>query len=1477
MIPSNGSRDSKFLRNSTPSQDLSTPPSVALPVKPGSASDNNNQPIGLEKEVKHNVDNEASQKVTAAASPLIIAKKSAASKNWVSQLVEYTTKKTLKVVKKDYNFQHINAISQHQLLAATGNPQFALALTAVVPKLTEIILSAITEELDTSKKFYADGVKATLQGEEELIADCLNATLLKMMAREALNTQNSIQKNPDSKITFSDMIAHLLGITENLFQDLHNKITQIKETPEKKLRNQQIDALQAPIKRKILETLLPNGAEDIVVPDGLIMKKIRILIYEALEDALPNLIIENYQAVMDLTLKYSSQDKAALRELPGGNVLVALTEALVKKLRQNVPDLLKDNILPLVQELSPKFFSTAENDPEKLNSWLAESLEQVITSKNPETQTLLNFGEFYLTPMVEHIFLNMAEKSKDDDPNNVLSAITKHLLVTFTAFFENNRKTIDPIVEQLRKAPNVQEKKRLESELIKLFEPLSNEIINLTGLDKPNELPLPTFLRGVVTNVIKQQIPIRLARLYDDLNPEQKANAPNQQKFSTFTDVLIRNMMPAILKKTQLIAPEALVEVLSLEEFIDENTAKQFMSSFMEELITGSSANKVRGYLNDYLHQILTNGLIKLAPDDSLPNLLVQTITLSKKTLLEIDHDGNLLTRINNFKKLSDEQQEIEKKELIQKCIPLSDELLKLMGFSTAENLPGPTELRPLFFNLLKNKLVPWLLLETFQGVNQPYTIQEDYRLQLHQLMGKDIAKDDNRLLLERETHPFEVMFGFFAEKITGELKITLIDESGELFQSINNQLPNAKLSESDQAWLGGIFKTIATSDDPGIKDLWKYTTDVLKSVLMKLFVDSANPLSGTVDPKNAKAALIPNMLKSIVDILRNNLDGIQAKIKEINSNLINEDDRKLEMRKLFAPLSEEFFILAGPDAFAALPIPDVFKKPLLEILQQKILPDLISKTYRDIIKWQLDTQTDQDALIKLFNNENPKIAAKVISRFASEILPAIVSDSKKVNEKILKIFAKFMHKQPEESAQVIYDYMVTNPDAMKALLKDNFAQLLDPDLNMREGVLPAIDEFLETSILKGMSAVFTKIAERQNPDFMMNIGLEMLDITNQHFAEINRIMKKEKKNSPSKVAPEIMRQNFENLHSAISGDLKLSPEKQEKLLRKNLLRPLTEQVLKLAGIESSADLPLPSASEELREKLFEIVKKDLGPLIMESLMDSIHIDKVLISVLELVNAGVESPLEVLPPEFEHDPNLQAMNKACGNLLLNMVRLIPNTGIRALFENEKIRKLPAEALGKIVRGQLLKTNLLQLIDKGLLAGLPILHKQITSENGKLVVPEELHFKFPETDAVRAEEKTKRAEEKIRMEKKFVDELSRTLRKQIVLKMKNFLKTHWRKLQKKLDDWIQNNFGENAQKVKRILDKIFHVIVFNILGTIFQIFAYPFIKLSGFILNIHLRRKSQQISDTIHIEIHKNLVYKLAEMTLTAINKAPGMI
>ena len=1014
------------------------------------------------------------------------------------------------------------------------------------------------------------------------------------------------------------------------------------------------------------------------------------------------------------------------------------------------------------------------------------------------------------------------------------------------------------------------------------------------GLKDSKDLAIPEYLKEplwkkLTESLIPEQLINILAKassLIPETPPmEDLQELINRKRLSTTLHTIVDNIVPSV--------QTAIKNNLSLEGAEEHRTYTQRIYAFMERLVPGAIEKEtvfqllqdiangkdvgIKNLLNKFpliIQQFIEPFLLNMAAingekGDVLVKIvhnLIGIISENFENRLE-NYEADLL----DYEFLDSEQQGERLEDVFGLLIDSIFEAGGLDPFQVPESLR-----KPLLAQVFK----------FYQMLKAPINIEQSYRLKLHELMGVEISQLQEDLAnytqkLEVDFNPLENAIAWISDKINRQIKETLLEKGEDIIQWVDSILPVQKLNEHDREWLKAVLNQVIGGRDPAIENLWNYTEGVFRSALMKIFVDIANQSSDIETPKHL---LITNMINRLVSLFDVNLEGSQERIQEILQSSLSQEEKRVQMRHIFHPIAAEFLAMAGPDALEALPIPEALKNNLEIELREKLLPDLLSSFFTDINKWNIHTERDRDHLFRLFANENPASAAKVIARFTMDILPVVLTNpEKKVSEKLFKVISEQILKQPEERAKALHTYLENNREEAIGLIRDNLNLLLDEkNFDFMDKVSPGVEEFIEVAIIRSMSTIFSKINHVQSPDFMVDMGLKMIQIANAHFQEINRIKEEEGEKLVYKVDESTMLNKYgsagnedplsPSLHPAISRDTTLSEEEKNQQIMNHFFIPITEEFLKLAGISKPEDLPVPAP---LAEKVFSLIKTDLCPLIFNEVLESIDVDKLMLSVMELINNGIKNPAspEELHIDLATDLKQKEMNKACGELFFNMIKLIPNTAIKAFFLSDKVRNLSAEAIGQTVRMQLMKMDMLSLINKGLLSGMPTLNKLITvDERGNLVVPEDLSFQFPRTHAERKAETKAKAHQKKMVRKELVRELTKTLRNQIVFRINEFFRKKWSAFQTKFDQWIFTHFGESGKRIKEVLDKIFHMIVFNILGVVFQVLAYPFIQLLGFIMHFHLKRKSKQISKTLHLDIHKNLVFKLMEEIVNTLNE-----
>lgn len=1861
--------------------------------------------------------------------------------NWTEELISWFSEKVINLKKVD-NVEDLDATSRSRLQAATGNPILGLVITSASPKLTQILSEKLLpEENDTS--FFSNlqrGVSDAIS-KEPVITESLNSTLLNMMANLAENTKDYL-KSP--QVSFPDMIGRILSVAEShmlaldavMKPNFAQEFEELSKIGDDKLRKEKLKEkskklsvkykeVLTPFKTDLLKILMPKGLDDIIVSKG-IKWAFQTLLYNKINNALPNLLIEYYYEVMAPTLDRREKDTVALEKMPGGNVLNDIADLIAKKLPKKLPTLISENIGTIVAELKDNLFvaETNPNEKDRNSIWLGNGISQLINSTNPEVTQLWEFGEYYLSPVVRYILLNLAQNTRTADSTNVLSDISNRLFDSATSFFKTNNPNIQKAIleykEAIKGAVSEEDKVSCQKKVYKLFKPLSKEFITLAGLDKPDQMPIPNFLRNVIANAIKTQLPMRMYHLYQDMYVATDPQDFQEAKFSQFAGIMISNFIPKFLEKSE--------ESVSVLEFIarkiNEGLAKDESNEVKQKYIDNTllgimerlESDKAGSFIKDQAQNILTKILMKVAaygrPEerlvvedastfDLLPNLLSNLVDMSKKHLQNFDKQ--LLKRIVDFSNLSGDVQKEERSLLVEKFVPFAKELLEMAGYTDEKNIPGPRQAKAMTYELLKDNVIPGFIFDTLRGLEKvkmdqasirknlgqdnlitlevaadgiadfitqkidgklldkknglmrdvdnalgvkklptdqqkwleqefykigktqsskiakakdfvkeysrdivfnilgqlalqykaehladtrteqdilklailqifshisnkgmdllshklitelrdarilapdqkkkklkdlvihfkpfilnmlkgaglkgpqdlavPATFQEtvwkmlsettlpnalmsymsdmaafqsvtpiendelinvdrlrsvisklaenavplaqsiiskkienadgsilpgndvklfntvnkllpnvislstmqslinefvdskdvgvkefaskvpqilsdfitpiilnlsssiyegdvlegaisnfltiitesfkgrwqsfdvalkgyenlsteDQQLKLNEVFGDIVSEFLNhagiqvelipatgRHLILSKTYDLYKMFktpleiqqncrlelfkisgvnvgklheqldefsnelqnmtmmenitGFAAEKINQEVINYIANEPGKLIRFMDKILPKEQLSITNQKWLQKVLSELVQSEDPTIKDIRSYSEDVLKTSLMKIFVDVANQSSQAKDPSVPQKQIIPVIIARISTTLGTNLEDIQSKIKQIHSEHKSLDSRKQEMRKLFKPLASDFLKMAGPNPLEVLPLPAGIRESILHEIQENLLPDILGEMYLDLASWELKSHKDKLVLKDLFGNDNPSAAAKVIARFARDFIPVYLDNpDKKVSNKLHELINTFVCKQSGKSAELIQKYLNDHPNDVIAFIQENMNQLLDSGQVM-DNALPAAQDLIEASVQKLMSRVFEKMNENQNPNFLIDLGFDILKLANQHFTELNRIMRKEGENLAYKVDSEVMHDQYAYYHPAFEKH----PAGEEFMMKEKFFKPVTEKLLKFAGIENADDLPFPAS---LREKLFGLLKDELGPMLIKEVMDSIDINKASLAILETLNKSMENsgPIEDDIDQFlseDEKAKQNEMDTVCGELFLNVITLIPNTAtgaaVQTFFMFKKIQQLTASSIGRSIRKQLGNTLLLQNINKGFIAGLTSLNKQIKiDEKGNLVLPDDFHFDLPKTPEERALKENENLKIEAEVREKLIRELTKTLRDQIAFRLKQFFRGPWRSAQARLDKWIDAKFGKLGNKIKKFLDTIFHAIIFSCLGSICQLAVFPFFRLLGFILNIHYRKKSLEITKTLRMKIHKNLLFSAVDQVLNA--------
>lgn len=1308
------------------------------------------------------------------------------------------------------------------------------------------------------------------------VQDLLTKILINL-ATIKVPSSHSIE-NPISHELFRNLIVQIVQLSKKYGEKIHfetrQRIQDLRKLPPAQQEKARAELIQQfiPFAEEILKLAGFSSPQTIPGPTEL-----RNTLYGMLKDSLlPGFLLDTYQGFNSTNLEGFSLHQDFLPEELRSLKLAchSLAEKLISQLKRTAAHQETD----LVQFVNSKLLPDA-NLSTALQTWLSEEIKIIGSSPSPA----LKDGFQFIQDHVEKILFNalgaLAQQYNEEHPEelhkerqDVLRLATLQMVHLVMSGVDQIDQGLLQEIKKLQLIKSEEEKAKKLKELAERFKPLSLHILKGVGLKNAQDLALPSYLQEAVWEKIAALLPesiVNLIAIADPFIPQKVENAPeipNVDRLQSTVETLAINSVPFIQKTIEKNEQQLALDISSalnlvLPGFIETSTIQSLLKD-----VKDSKNPDIQSLLNKIplvLKELILPILINLARgEESEGDVLEIILTRFLSSLSEqFKNRENIEAQLSGYENLSPAGKEHRLGEIFG---PFVETTLKAAGLN--DDLIPSFAKKQIFTQVYQL----YLLFKT------PLDIQQDSRLILRQLMGVQIPQSREEVLkfaesIKEDLNPIEEFMDFASDKIQQQIKSYLDSQAKQIPVWINNLLPIQKLSEADSTWLSEALHHIVTSEDPSMENLWNYVGEVIQTALMKLFLDVAN--SST----QGNERVIPSVLKRITEIAGTNLEGIQTQINAINQNFDNSEERKLETQKLFKPISKALIELIGPQTLSALPIPESLKNKLLEDLKDKILPNLLSEIYRDFTSWGRQSQNDQEHLISLFKKadietKNPLVAAKIISRFVKDILPSILTNpDKKLDQKLIKVFSNFILKQSDKRLQAIHEYISSNPQQMADFINENLKDLVAPH-GALDLMSSTIENTLEVALLRSMNQVLSKIhrVQETQPEFFVNVGLNLLKMANQHFGEINRIMKKEKKSVAYKVEPKKFLGEFKDLHSGLASDPSLSQEDKDKLLMNEFLVPFSAEVLKLAGISTPDDLSIiPGLAPDLREKVLDLLKTELGPLIFKELMETINLDKIVLSVLELVNSS-DAESEGLTYQ---DETQKQLNEECGQLLLNLLQLIPNPATNKILKNERLKNLSAQTIGNMVRKKLLNLNIFELVDKGFVSGLQTLDKRIKVENGQLVMPDDLTFAFAKTPEERQAHKNAKAAEAIELKKKMEKELTKTLRKQVVSQLKSFFSKPWKNMQEKIDRSIEAKLGKNAAKVKAFLDKVFRVLVFTIIATALQILFYPIILLSELILNAYLKRKSHQISETMRLDIHKNLVFKCAGELVKAMNEA----
>lgn len=825
------------------------PPS---PLKTDLNNNNNTPSTTIKKKIKSTSGDTltTTSSKTAQVSDRVVPKK----QKFKDRLVHSVTSGVVKHAVGKYNFDETTRDSTQRLESLTGDANLASTLVGLAPQFADETIEAIVTLLETDKKFYSEGLKNTLKDPylKTLLRDSLQATLLKIMENLAQSTQTKLGQQ--KTVSLADMLSHLMEVYARSFQE-------IKGSTSDDEYNNQLESF----KNDILKILLPNKENDIILPNSKLIKLIgKKKIYALLEDV----IIKNFDEILNLTKEPQSSatfDKPS--KAIAGKAVEQLQDTL-KKDSQEVVSLINENLTyPL---------------PKEQQDWLAKQLQEIGSSSSKGMQATWGFLKNYLESLLLKVMQSLTlkyDQSHDDVQLKSQDPLKKVSLQVIALAADGLDLLDQKLIQEIRSYQNLPEKEKV-AKLAPRFTPLVIKILNDIGIKSQDDLAVPSLLKKILWEKLTRSTLPKLIAGYVCQGVSLIPQNPNLEGIQGAENLksTINTMSNNIVAWLQSNAAEIHE---GINEIIPDAIELETIQSVLDEMVDPKdpSVKKLLSFIPS-LKEFIFSLIVNMAASKDQGGMVEGDVM--KKMLVKL---SRLIAA--HFK---------GKTEIIDKQLkdnvplnvvfgPFLDQALVMLGINKISEETRKTLLKQTY--------------KLYQLLKSPFVIQGKCREQFLQLMKIDISDLANDLdlyneRLKKEVQPLENMFGLASEKINEQIQDYMNEEAQNIPLLINELLPHQPLAAADQEWLGNMLAGVATSKDPDIKNLWDYISEVLKSSLMKLFIDVAKQFPDQIkDPETAKKTLVPFMLRKIVTILGTNLTDIQAKIIEINRESLSEKSAK--------------------------------------------------------------------------------------------------------------------------------------------------------------------------------------------------------------------------------------------------------------------------------------------------------------------------------------------------------------------------------------------------------------------------------------------------------------------------------------------------------------------------------------------------------------------------------------------------------
>lgn len=1049
-----------------------------------------------------------------------------------------------------------------------------------------------------------------------------------------------------------------------------------------------------------------------------------------------------------------------------------------------------------------------------------------------------------------------------------------------------------------------------------IFKEIGTNLLAKAGYTEEKKLPVPFFFQESVWSLATSFLGDFLRDTYQDMAPPLPIKEPSaieKALAELAADIGVSSLSEkAASFKETLIAEgvklKADGKLSLLGHFVEdaEEEIGNLLAAFADK--DQPTVRKALRALHTYTEDVALEMLASLANGAQEGHVLATIFAKLMQTLpMSGPMDERLLQEIEHFDELPKEEQDrlltIFERPILN--------LLAQANLVSQDSLRVPKLLKKPLWDMLTKSLLPKLLLTTTRDLSGLMATKEDAKAKLAGTPGEDLAEIGAQAFKEyvptliASLKPIHLQ-GLFGTDHPMAAKIErLIDEQPQEIEHL--------------------FQAMGDLSNPAIQDAFeqagRYTEALLLHILGNLWQQEIRDGNGNNFFSDITLRLISKAIDSVDAI------PLKKFFKQVQKyhGLPEGDDKEKVKQKLiryFQPLAKQVLADAGVSA-ATLPVPEGLKDSLFAKLQDSLLPGFLLNVCQDLTGFVGEKKQLDKRLEHLYGSSSLSAAAKVIGRYVEEFLPNHLRIHQEDLFEQLKSALEKATASGEITPRLIKELVESDPSIIKEALAA-FGDLDDP--RVVDKLMPAFGKYVEAFVVKmvhGISEQIDGIEEvyrKQDKRFGLDMAIKMLEMASDHFEKLNSVKDAAREDLAWRLGHQHVLKGFEELarrypekhtplHRGVpnltqgdyegilltdeerAGDVaerarlvkarkKRPTKEQEKRIadKKREIRtqgfyaPFAKDMLALAGI-SEKNIPAP-----LRKQFYALFESQIAPLITEQIFTTLlspsMMNKLLLSIVDSLDQSLEGPEDASPPEEPPaDETQRRLNEQCGRLIVNLANLVPDTLAKKFFKFKTFQNMSAEALGRVFRQQFKDESLLDIIRRSVESGITAWNPQVqlhvtTAADGTevrrdLKMSGDLTFNLPKTkEEVEQTQKLREREDKA-LEAHLKKRIVRTFRAQAKWHIRNLFAKPWRAMHRHLNQWIERCFGEYGTKIKQLVDSICSTIFFEWVGTALSILFYPLTWLLWHFVDRHVKNKADKFIRHMQMEIHEDLVYKLA--------------